>query len=84
MQGKSAKRPANVGPANVGAPNQRRLHDNMFTLASSNECFFSVAYYITASSSMYINGAVAARPAWPIVWLLLPSVGLQLITELQK
>ena len=78
MQGKSAKR-----PANVGAPNQRRLHGNMFTLASSNECFFSVAY-ITASSSMYINGARAARPAWPIVWLLLPSVGLLSITELQR
>jgi len=45
----------------------------MFTLASSNECFFSVAY-ITASSSIYINSVVAARPAWPIVWLLLPSL----------
>ena len=32
----------------------------MFTLASSNECFLSVAY-ITASSSIYIDGVVAAR-----------------------
>jgi len=79
MQGKSAKR-----PANVGAPNQRRLQIYMFTLASSNECFFSVAY-ITASSSIYINSVVAARLAWPIVWwLLLPSVGLLSTTELQR
>ena len=55
----------------------------MFTLVSSNECFFSVAY-ITASSSIYSNGVVAARPAWPIVWLLLPSIGLLSITELQR
>jgi len=54
----------------------------MFTLASSNECSFSVAY-ITASSTIYINGVVVTRPAWPIVRLLLPSV-LQLITELQQ
>ena len=81
MQGKSAKR-----PANVGAPNQRRLHVYVYNpaLASSNECFFPFCLYITASSSIYINGAVAARPAWPIVWLLLPSVGLQIITELQQ
>jgi len=78
MQGKSDKR-----PANVGAPNQGGYMIYMFTLASSNECFFSVAY-ITASSSIYINGVVAARPAWPIVWLLLPSVGLLSITELQR
>jgi len=54
----------------------------MFTLAFSNECSFSVAY-ITASSTLYIDGVLAARPARPIVWLLLPSV-LQLITELQQ
>jgi hypothetical protein len=54
----------------------------MFTLASSNECFLSVAY-ITGSSSIYIDGVVAARPARPIVWLLLPSL-LQLLTELQQ
>jgi len=81
MQGKSAKR-----PANVGAPNQLRLHVvlytvvYMFTLACSNECLLSVAY-ITASSSIYIDGVVAVRPARPIM-LLLPSL-LQLITELQ-
>ena len=54
----------------------------MFTLASSNECSFSVAY-TTASSTIYINGVVATRPARLIVYLLLPSV-LQLITELQQ
>ena len=78
MQGKSAKRRT----ANVGAPNQRQLI-YMFTLASSNECFFSVAY-IAASSTIYIDGVVATRPVRLIVWLLLPSVGLQLITELQR
>ena len=61
----------------------RRRNVYMSTLASSNECFLSVAF-ITASSTIYINGVVAARQAWPIVWLLLPSVGLQLITELQR
>jgi len=54
----------------------------MFTLACSNEFLLSVAY-ITASSTLYIDGVLAARPARPIVWLLLPSV-LQLITELQQ
>ena len=54
----------------------------MFTLASSNECSFSVVY-TTASSTIYNNGVVATRPARLIVWLLLPSV-LQLITELQQ
>ena len=55
----------------------------MYTLATSNECFFSVAY-IAASSTIYIDGVVATRPVRLIVWLLLPSVGLQLITELQR
>ena len=46
----------------------------MFTLASSNECFLSVAF-ITASSTIYINGIVAVHPARLIVWLLLrPSL----------
>ena len=46
----------------------------MFTLASSNECFFSVAYITASSSSIYINGIVAVHPARLIVWLLLPSL----------
>ena len=54
----------------------------MYTLATSNECFFSVAYI--AASSTIIDGVVATRPVRLIVWLLLPSVGLQLITELQR
>ena len=45
----------------------------MFTLASSNECFLSVAF-ITASSTIYINGIVAVHPARLIVWLLLLSL----------
>ena len=45
----------------------------MFTLASSNECFLSVAF-ITASSTIYIDGIVAVPPARLIVWLLLPSL----------
>ena len=45
----------------------------MFTLASSNECFLSVAF-ITASSTIYIKGIVAVHPARLIVWLLLPSL----------
>ena len=45
----------------------------MFTLASSNECFLSVAF-ITASSTIHINVVVATRPARLIVWLLLPSL----------
>ena len=76
MQGKSTKR-----PANVGAPQINGGYMYMFTLVSSNECSFSVAY-ITASSTIHINVVVATRPARLIVWLLLPSV-LQLITELQ-
>ena len=65
-------------PANVGVPNKRRLHDYMFTLTSSNECFFSVAYITGSSSiyingvSIYINGVVVARPAWPIMLLSFP------------
>jgi hypothetical protein len=55
----------------------------MFTLASSNECSFSVAYITASSSTIYINGVVATRPARLIVYLLLHSV-LQLITELQQ
>ena len=53
----------------------------MFVLACSNECLLSVAY-ITASSSIYIDGVVVVGPAWPIM-LLLPSLLLQLIAELQ-
>jgi len=45
----------------------------MFTLASSNECFLSVAF-ITASSTIYIDGIVAVHPARLIMWLLLPSL----------
>ena len=45
----------------------------MYTLATSNECFFSVAY-IAASSTIYIDGVVATRPVRLIVWLLLPSL----------
>ena len=74
MQGKSAKR-----PANIGAPNLNRSYMiYMVTLASSNECFFSVAYITGSSSiyingvSIYINGVVVARPAWPIMLLSFP------------
>ena len=77
MQGKSTKR-----PANVGAPNQGGEMLYMSTLASSNECFLSVAY-ITASSTIYIDVVVAGRSCPADCVVLLPSVGLQLITELQ-
>ena len=43
------------------------------SLASSNECFLSVAYII-ASSSVYIDGVVAARPARPIVCVVTSSL----------
>ena len=66
MQGKSPKRPANVGAPNHGG------YMYMYTLASTNECFFSVAYI--AASSTIIDGVVAARPARPIVCVVTSSL----------
>ena len=68
MQGKSAKRPANVGAPNQGGKMYICLPSRLLTNVSS------LLPLLQASSTIYINGIVAVHPARLIVWLLLPSL----------